>query len=300
MADRTALDRVLAHFGWSRSFGDHLPVTGWSWDPTLYSGAAAYYAVGRAAYPPALASRLAEELGLDGSGRLLDVGCGPGSLTLLLAPLFAAATGVDADAEMLAEAARLAAAAGVTGVTWRHLRAEELPADLGTYRVVTFAQSFHWMDRARVATAVHGMLEAGGACVHVHATTHEGVDTDRVLPHPQPPRAEIASLVRRYLGPARRAGQGVLTHDTPGGEDEVYRTAGFVGPRRLTVPGAVLDRGADEVVAAVLSLSGSAPHLFGPRLADFEADLRTLLHTASPTGRFSQQMREIAVDIWFP
>jgi hypothetical protein len=53
-------------------------VTGWTWDSTLYSGAAA---VGRAGYPPALAAKLAAELGLDGSGRLLDAGCGPGSLT---------------------------------------------------------------------------------------------------------------------------------------------------------------------------------------------------------------------------
>lgn len=275
-------------------------MTGWSWDPTLYSGAAAYYAVGRAAYPRALATRLAGELGLDGSGRLLDVGCGPGSLTLLLAPLFAETTGVDADAEMLALAARLAAAAGVSGVRWRHLRAEDLPAGLGTYRVVSFAQSFHWMNRARVAAAVHGMLDPDGACVHVHATTHQGVHTDRVLPHPQPPRAEIAALVRRYLGPEQRAGQGILSQGTPGREDDVYRTAGFVGPRRLSIPGTVLDRSTDEVVAAVLSVSGSAPHLFGARLAAFEADLRALLQATSPTGRFSQQMREIAVDIWSP
>jgi hypothetical protein len=54
------------------------------------------------------------------------------------------------------------------------------------------------------------------------------------------------------------------------------------------------------VVAAVLSLSGSAPHLFGPRLAEFDADLRALLRDTSPTGVFSQQMREIAVDLWTP
>jgi trans-aconitate methyltransferase len=76
------------------------------WDPTLYAGAAAHYARGRAAYPPELADLLVRELGLDGTGRLLDVGCRPGSLTLLLAPHFAAATGVDADQDMLAEAAR--------------------------------------------------------------------------------------------------------------------------------------------------------------------------------------------------
>jgi len=268
------------------------------WNPTLYAGAAAHYASGRAAYPPELADLLVRELGLDGTGRLLDVGCGPGSLTLLLAPHFAAATGVDADQDMLAEAARLAAAAGLRTVEWRQLRAEELPAGLGPYRVVTFAQSFHWMDRPRVAAAVRGMLDPGGVCVHVHATTHQGVDAGRPLPHPEPPRAAVADLVRRHLGPHRRGGWGAPATG-PGGETEIYRGAGFTGPRRLELPGAVLDRTVDQVVAAVLSVSGSAPHLFGDRLPAFEADLRALLaEHAGPAGVFSQQMREIAVDIW--
>jgi SAM-dependent methyltransferase len=278
---------------------DHCGVT-WRWDPTLYAGSAQHYARGRVAYPQALADLLAAELGLDGSGRLLDVGCGPGSLTLLLAPLVAEATGIDADPDMIAEAERLAVRAGVRNVRWQVLRAENLPAGLGPFRLVTFAQSFHWMDRGRVAAAAHGMLEVGGTCVHVHATTHQGVETSRPLPHPGPPRAAIADLVRRYLGPERRAGQGVLPAGTPGGEDEVYRAAGFTGPRRLELPGVVVERTADQVVAAVLSLAGSAPHLFGPRLAAFEADLRRLLHDTSPTGVFSQQMREIALDLWNP
>jgi SAM-dependent methyltransferase len=272
----------------------------WRWDPTLYAGSAPYYARGRVAYPAVLAGRLAAELGLDGSGRLLDVGCGPGSLTLLLAPFVAQATGIDADPGMIAEAERLAVRAAVANVRWQVLRAEELPAGLGTFRLVTFAQSFHWMDRPRVAAAVHGMVEAGGACVHVHATTHEGVETGRPLPHPQPPRAAITDLVRRYLGPQRRAGQGILPAGTPGGEDDIYRAAGFTGPRRLELPGAVVERTTDQVVAAVLSLSGSAPHLFGPRLAAFETDLRRLLDETSPAGIFSQHMREIALDIWRP
>lgn len=37
------------------------------------------------AYPAQLAEELVEALQLDGSGVLLDVGCGTGSLTLLLA-----------------------------------------------------------------------------------------------------------------------------------------------------------------------------------------------------------------------
>ena len=76
------------------------------WDETLFSGSAAYYPHGRFPYPPELATALADELSLDGRGRLLDVGCGPGSLTLLLVPLFERVVAVDADEEMLAEATR--------------------------------------------------------------------------------------------------------------------------------------------------------------------------------------------------
>ncbi|MDQ6936988.1 MAG: methyltransferase domain-containing protein [Actinomycetota bacterium] len=267
-------------------------------DASLYSGSAAYYARGRIPYPSALADRLTDELGLDGSGRLLDVGCGPGSFTLLLATKFAQVTGIDADADMLEEANRLGAGAGATNVEWVHLRAEDLPAGLGTFRTVSFAQSFHWLDRPRVAEAVHGLLEEGGVCLHVHATTHEGIDTDLALPHPQPPRGAITRLVQRYLGPVRRAGQGYLADGPPSGEADVYRAAGFTGPRCIEVPGPLVTRTVDDLVAGVFSVSSSAPHLFGNRRAAFEAELRQLLLDADPAGTFTEQMRPTAVDIW--
>jgi SAM-dependent methyltransferase len=274
---------------------------GWTWDPTLYAGGAVHYAAGRVPYPPQVATALVAALGLDGTGRLLDVGCGPGSLTLLLAPSVAEAVGVDADADMLTVAAQLADRQHVTNVVWRRLRAEDLPADLPAADVVTFAQSFHWMDRARVAAAVRALLAPGGALVHVHATTHRGLETDDAsddLPHPRPPWAAIDTLVRSYLGPQPRAGRSVLPTTTGGGEAAVYRAAGFTGPQRVSVPSWPVERSAEQVFAAVHSLSGAAPHLFGERLADFDADLRRLLAGASGDGRFSEQMRGIDVDIW--
>jgi SAM-dependent methyltransferase len=254
--------------------------------------------MGRVGYPHALAEAVAEELRLDGSGRLLDIGCGPGSFTLLLAPWFAQATGIDADRDMLAEASRLAEQAGIGNVEWLQLRAEELPGGLGRYRMISFAQSFHWMDQLRVARTALGMLEDGGVCVHVHATTHQGVETDAALPHPRPPRAAISELAESYLGPVPRKGKGLLSPDMANREDKIYRAAGFDDRHRIETPGDIVERTSDQIVAGIFSLASSTPHLFGERRGAFEADLRRLLHDANPTGIFSEQMRDIAVDIW--
>lgn len=144
-----------------------MPEERWTWDETLYAGSASFYLMGRMPYPAAVAETLRRELGLDGTQRLLDVRCAPGSLTLLLAPIVSVAVGVDANREMLREAQRESERAGVSNVSWRHMRAEALPADLGRFDLVTFAQSFHCMDRLAVARTVRAMLPPDGACVHV-------------------------------------------------------------------------------------------------------------------------------------
>jgi SAM-dependent methyltransferase len=262
-------------------------VTHWEWDPSLYGGSAAYYARGRLPYPRELADALRDALELDGRGRLLDVGCGPGSLTHLLAPLVQEAVGIDADAEMV----RAAEAGAAPNERFVQLRAEALPAGLGTFRLVTFAQSFHWLDGVSVATKVRAMLEPNGAVVHIGATTHEG-DGDV-------PREAIEELIRSYLGPMRRAGRRVLPQGTQSDEDDAFAAAGLRGPMRIEVAaGRLFDRDEDDVVASVFSLSSAAPHLFGERLGEFERDLRALLHEASPTGRFYERARPITLRIW--
>ena len=276
----------------------------WQWDPSLYAGSASYYVRGRVPYPAALVDLLVAELGLDGGDRLLDVGCGPGSLTLPLAAHCQQVVGVDADAHMLAEGERQAAAAGIRNVEWVHAKAEELTPSLGPFDAATMAQSFHWMDRERVAGLLRQLLHEDGALAFVHATTHQGVGGSAPLSHPRPPWQQIDVLVNEFLGEKRRAGSGYRQVETVS-EDErgvietsIFRAAGFTGPTRLEVPGWVVNRSEDQVVASVFSLSYAAPHLFGDRIGAFEHELRTLLRQASPTGQFSEDMREIAVDLW--
>ncbi|MCX5315801.1 class I SAM-dependent methyltransferase [Streptomyces sp. NBC_00154] len=272
----------------------------WEWDDTLFSGTASYYQRGRLPYAPGLTNVLAKVLKLDGRGRLIDVGCGPGTLALSLAHLFSEIVGVDPDSGMIAEATREAAEQGITGkAQWVQARAEDLPAGLGTFTVATFGQSFHWMDRVLVAATTRDMLQPGGALVHIADLKTESRTVDG-LPHPAVPYTAIEELVRHYLGPVRRAGRGVLPQGTPGGETAVLARAGFSGPQRQVVPGGQpLERTADAVVAGVFSMSFSAPHLFGPRGDEFEADLRRLLREVSPSGWFSERQPSTEFFVWW-
>ena len=112
---------------------------GWEWDESLYRGSAPYDVPGRAPYAPDLADRIADALSLDGTGRLLDVRCGPGIVALPLARHFGEVVGLDPDAGMLAEAAARADAMGIANVRWAPARAEDLPLGLGSFRAVAFA-----------------------------------------------------------------------------------------------------------------------------------------------------------------
>jgi len=257
------------------------------YDSTIYQGTAAYYLRGRPPYARTLAATLAAELGLDGADRLLDVGCGPGVLAIELANHFAQVIGLDPDAEMLAEGARHAAAAGIANIGWVQARAEDIPTlELGTFTLVTFGQSFHWTDREQVAEAVYDLLEPGGALAlisHVHAGRPQPAEPG----YPPIPHAAIRAIIERYLGSRRRAGQGFAPPPPTDSFEDVLARTRFGAPRHLFAPGRPdIVQNIDDLVANYFSMSYAAPHLFGDRRAEFEADMRAVLTQHSPSGRF--------------
>ncbi len=245
-----------------------------------FEGAASYYVRGRPPYSPGLPDLLCEELGLDGTGRLLDVGCGPGVLTLWLADLFADAVGLDPEPEMLDEARRRAAVSDRPDIRWIEGTAEEIGRlGVAPCRTVTFGQSFHRTDRPRAADAAYDALEPGGAIVLVSHT----VEGRAVPPSPGPPpipHEEIRRLIQRYLGPVPAGAPGERW-------EESLRRTRFGEPQVAFAPG-VPDyiRDVDSVVANFFSMSTSSPPRFGPRRAEFETELRALLRARSPDGLF--------------
>ena len=256
------------------------------YDPTIYLGSAAHYRHGRPAYSAELEAVLTQKADLDGRGRLLDVGCGPGVLTVRLAHQFTQAVGLDPDADMLAEGRRAAGEKRVMNIRWVQGLAEDLPTVApGPYRLVTFGQSFHWTDERRVAETVYDMLEPGGSlALIVHTVTGRPRPPDPGVP--AIPHDEIRALVVKYLGSGRRAGRGTAPERNHRFEDVLSRTR-FGVPHQFFVPGVPdLLRDAESVLSGYLSFSFSAPHLFGDRLDDFAREVRALLASRSAEGIF--------------
>jgi SAM-dependent methyltransferase len=103
----------------------------------LFRGTAPYYARFRPGYPPELLERLAAAAGLDGTGRLLDLGTGTGQLAVPLSAYVAEVVAVDPEPEMLAQLP--------PGIHTVEARGEDVDETWGTFRLVTIGRALHWM-----------------------------------------------------------------------------------------------------------------------------------------------------------
>ena len=256
------------------------------YSPTIYDGAAAHYRSGRPAYSPAFEVAIAEEAGLDGRGRLLDVGCGPGTLAVRLAGLFDAVVGLDPDAEMLTEG-RLAG---------RAARADEYPMDPGVGRGPSGRRARAVPDGdVRSILSLDGRTARGGGRLR-HPRARRRVGADRA--HGQ--RAAAAAWPRTSTDPSRgdpTAGgpsPRIQPPRRPGRQQPAdaplrgcARPDALGEPRVLFLPGIPdLVRDSESVLSGYLSLASSAPHLFPDGGTAFAEEVRGLLAQRSPHGVF--------------
>ncbi len=247
-----------------------------------YREAALYYRA-RPPYSSELRPRLSALLGWEGTGHLLDIGCGPGVVALELAPSFAEVVGLDPEEQMLAEARKGTPDSERRRVRWVRGRAEDIPAlGLGRFEAVTLAQSFHWTDKEAVVEIVYAILEAAGAMVLIHDDASSPAPEVSRPPHAPIPHAVIDDALVRYLG------RGKPPPDPNRERHEAFlaRTR-FGAPQRVLLPGRTdLVRTADDVIDAYLATSFAAPDLFGDRLDEFRAEVAAALRQHTDTGLF--------------
>lgn len=132
-----------------------------TFDPHRFETAAHHYVEGRPAYSERLIQRVRGLVGLNGSQTILDLGTGPGTLALALAPYAAKIYAIDPEPEML----RIASArAAMQGLELKLILGDSFSLDpsIGSFDLVTIGRAFHWMDREKTLAALDGIIKRGG------------------------------------------------------------------------------------------------------------------------------------------
>lgn len=120
-----------------------------------FEAGGADYARHRPGYPPELASALSALSA--GRGQALDVGCGSGQLTVLLADHFDRVTGTDVSAEQIAHAERRG------NTDYRVEPAEKIGLADASVDLIVAAQAAHWFDLPRFHAETRRIAAPGAA-----------------------------------------------------------------------------------------------------------------------------------------
>ncbi|WIY02759.1 methyltransferase domain-containing protein [Amycolatopsis mongoliensis] len=123
-----------------------------------------YYQRFRRGYPPAVGDALTAAFGPTRDDVVLDLGCGTGQLTRVLAPRVGAVLGMDPEPAMLDQARKAGSPANVSWLLGADSDIGALTPALGPRRLgaVTVAQALHWMDPARLFAVTRPLLRPGG------------------------------------------------------------------------------------------------------------------------------------------
>jgi SAM-dependent methyltransferase len=247
----------------------------------LFEGTAEYYGRYRVPYPTMFTDIIGATCRLKRKDRLLDLGCGPGLLALQFSRWVGEVVGLDPEPEMLAAAAAAAKAADLRNLTWVRGSSQELGAHLGRFRLVTIGRAFHWMDRAKTLTALHGLVVPGGA-VAVIGEEHEKAP------------GSWRTIVREL---SQSRGDARNKHEDDPSHDRVIADSPFRGPELLYWP-ASITLTVEDILGHLRSTSMGALRTRAGTTAAFESEARQALMRSEPSGRFTEHFRFRAMIGW--
>lgn len=236
-----------------------------------------YYARYREPYPASFFREVARRQGLHGTERLIDIGCGPGSLAIGFAPYVRSCVGVDIETEMLAAARVEAARAGVH-VDLIQAPMEDLPPDIGCFDAVTIGRALHWFDREEAIAVLERIIKAKGWIAICGTRTHSAAS--------QGWEGKFHDIRRAWSSDPDESCYHINIEDWfRGSRFSKVNQIEVIETQQVTIA---------ELIGRALSLSTTSPEVLGDRRAAFEAAMHEALEPLSEGGVFDEQVTAIA------
>jgi len=249
----------------------------------LYQGTAEWYDAYRPLYPRELIDNLTARVGVDGSGRLLDLACGTGHVAFALRGSFAEIWANDQEPDMIAVAARKAAGDSAR-FRFRTGAAEELDLPPGAFDLVTIGNAFHRLPRDLVAANVRRWLRPGGYL----ALLWGGSPYDGNAPWQQTLQVVMDRWQHRNGADERiPVGYDAARHARP--DLHILAAAGFdiCASLHATVTHAWT---LDEIAGYLASTAVLSPAALGDDADDFDTDLREALRSCQRDELYLQDL----------
>jgi SAM-dependent methyltransferase len=236
-----------------------------------------FYARYREPYSPSFFQEVARREGLQGTERLIDIGCGPGSLAIGFVPYVKSCMGVDVETEMLAAARVEAARAGVH-IELIQARIEDLPPDIGRFQAVTIGRALHWFDRDQAIAVLERIVDSNGWIATCGTRSYSAAA--------QGWTGTFHDIRRSWSSDPDESRYHINTEDW-------FRGSRFRKVEEIEVTESQQVTIAD-LIGRALSLSTTSPDVLGDRRPAFEAAMREALEPLAKDGAFEEQVTALA------
>lgn len=255
----------------------------------LFEGTARYYFKYRPHYPSEIYHDLIERFRLSNQSKILDLGSGPGIISIPMSEMGLSVIAIDPDVEMITEGLKIQKERGIIGILWGLGDDTTLELlNLPKVNLCIMGASFHWTNREELLKKLDNMIGDGGAVVVLSSGVTEwtsNVDNWNQV---------VNSVVQKYLGPKRRAGSGIYDHP-PKRHQEVLAESTFCSIEILEYS-KIVNRNSDEIIGLTLSKSYSSPAQLGDKIENFKADLKRELLKLKPSEEFrSEEKFEVII-----
>lgn len=244
-------------------------------DMGRFASTVEFYSRYREPYSAKFFPAVAERLGLRGTEKLLDVGCGPGPLAIGFAPFVDSVTAIDPEAEMIAATKAAAREAGIN-ISFLHARMEEFSTP-SKFDVVTIGRTLHWLDRDQALAVLCRIVPESGRIVVCGA-----FNTDA----PEFPWMKPYDVARRSFSP--EADEKLYRRYRLNGENW-FAGSGFERVDDISVP----ERGEItivELIGRALSKSNTSPEVLGGRREEFEAKIKAAVEPFAQNGVLQEEI----------